>query len=111
MVLELGNIDAFGVMTATYFLITACLVVSSLIIALTDNSNKHSTATVICVWLAGTGVGMTTLALISIPMGLELGYPYNDTKVLYGGWLALAGFAILFTLSLATSLGGGASRT
>ena len=90
MALQQNGFDAFGALVGAYFLLVLGFGVSTLILARTTNARLRILAITIVLGLAG--LCLAGLALWGIPINLAFNYPYYDTNVVSGGFLAIAGF-------------------
>ena len=90
MVLQRGSIDSLGMVTVVFFLLALGLVGATFVRARTGDTRFRIDS--ITTALALVGVGVVILALIGIPMGLSLDYPYYDSNIVSGGGLAVVGF-------------------
>lgn len=96
MVLQHGGFNAAGVLTAAFFVVTGAVVLMSCRLALPHTPDSASPPVFVVLGLALAGLVMASLALAIVPMGLSLDYPYYDTNVLYGAWLAVGGFGSVY---------------
>jgi hypothetical protein len=90
LALQRGSFDAFSVLVGAYFLLVLGFVVSTLVLARATSARFRVHYLIIA--LALVGLCLAGLALWGIPINLAFNYPYYDTNVVSGGFLAIAGF-------------------
>ena len=95
MILQRGRMDALGVVTVAFLLLILGLLVTTCILASRALARiRADIVAVVTIALAFIGLFIVALVLGGASMSLSLNYPYYDTNIVYGGWLASVGFLI-----------------
>ena len=93
--------DALGVVTVVFLLLILGLLVTTCILASRALiRTRADSVTAVAIALAFIGLLIVGLVLGFVPMSLSLNYPYYDTNIVYGGWLASVGFLIVLVGSV-----------
>lgn len=101
IVLQRGRMDALGVVTVVFLLLILGLLVTTCILASRAlMRTRADSVTAVAIALAFIGLLIVGLVLGFVPMSLSLNYPYYDTNIVYGGWLASVGFLIVLVGSV-----------
>lgn len=98
-VLQAGVFNTLWVATALYFLVVAVAIVLSLLMLRARAATAPPLGGLLCA-LAVLGMVMTLTVLAAAPMNSFV-YPYYSTDIVYGGGLAVAGFALMMLLGFA----------
>ena len=101
IVLQSGQFGTLGVATWVFLLLILVMALSSLALALARTAHRRSQARLIALAMAVIGLVMMVLFVPLIPTGLSFSWPYLSSDVVYGVYLAVAGFVSVL-IGLAT---------
>lgn len=108
MVLESGQLGVLGVVTWVYLLLILGMALSSLTVLLTHTSRRRSQAISIARALAMMSLVMIVITVPAVIVDLTFVWPYLNSNLVYGAYLAGAGFvSVLIGLAMLT---GGSTR-
>lgn len=103
-VLQSGWFGALGAATWAFLLLILVMALSSLALALAHTARRRSQATSHALAMAVMGLVMMALAVPAIPVGLSFSWPFLSSNVVYGVYLAVAGFvSVLIGLAMLAS--------
>lgn len=92
MVIQSGQLDSLRVVTGAFLIFILAMALSSLALALTHAARRRSQAIAIACGSAAVNFTLMALAVPAIPFDLSFEWPFLDSTVVYGVYLALAGF-------------------
>jgi len=106
MVIQSGQLDAPRVMTWAFFLFILGMALSSLALALTRSARRRSQAASIACGSAVVNVVLMALAVPAISFDLSFSWPFLDSTIVYGVYLAIAGFvSVLVGVAMLSAAG------
>jgi hypothetical protein len=107
IVLQSGQFGALGAVTWAFLLLILVMALSSLALALAHTALGRSQARSMALAMAVMGLVMMLLFVPAIPFNLSFSWPFLSSDVVYGVYLAVAGFVSvligLATLASATA--------
>jgi hypothetical protein len=92
MVIQSGQLDSLRVFSGAFLLFIVGMALSSLALALTRSARRRSQAIAIACSLAAVSLALMALAVPAIPFDLSFSWPFLDSTMVYGVYLAIAGF-------------------
>jgi hypothetical protein len=106
MVIQIGTLDSLRVFTWAFLLIILGMALSSLALALTRSARRRSQALAIACGSAVVNVVLMALAVPAIPFDLSFLWPFLDSTIVYGVYLAIAGFvSVLVGVAMLSAAG------
>ncbi len=90
-VLQSGRLDATGVAVWVFALLNAGMTVACVALAVARTPQGQATGRSLALVLAVVGLVMVGLALGGVPFDLSFSWPFLDSDIVYGLYLALAG--------------------
>jgi hypothetical protein len=109
IVLQSERSDALGAATWAFLVLILVMAWSSASLALARTALRRSQATWMALAMAVMGLVMMLLFVPAIPFGLSFSWPYLSSDVVYGVYLAVAGF-VSALIGLATLASARARR-
>ena len=109
IVLQSGEFGALGVVTWVFLLFILVMALSSASLALARTALRRSQATWMALAMAVMGLVMMVLFVPAIPFNLSFSWPFLNSDVVYGVYLAVAGF-VSALIGLATLASARARR-
>jgi hypothetical protein len=101
MVLQSARLDANGVVVWVFALLVAGMALTCLALAMARSPQGQATGRSLALVLAVVGLVMVGLALYGVPFDLSFSWPFLDSDIVYGAYLALAGMlCVIFGVGL-----------
>ncbi len=92
VVMQSGLLGSLAVATWAFLLFIIGMALSSLALAFTRSARRRSQALAIACGSAVVCLVLMALAVLAIPFDLSFSWPFLDSTVVYGVYLAIAGF-------------------
>ena len=106
MVIQSGQLDSLRRVTGAFLVFILAMALSSLALALTRSACRRSQSIAIACTLAVVSLLLMGLAVFAIPFDLSFEWPFLDSSIVYGVYLALAGFvSVLVGVALLSAAG------